>query len=151
MYSMSQGFLKNSDGSNIRIRNLQQTCCMKFLGVLIDEKLKFGIHCVVLLGKLSRVSAIIWKSRDILSKSPLRMLYLSLGWSQLTYGVLAWGRGNLVSINKIKSAQNQILKTIYGYHDNSIYKASNLLTFDETYEWLGLIKLYSELKIRFSK
>ena len=92
------------------------------------------------------VSAIITKSRDILSKSSLRLLYLSLGWSPLTYGVLAWGRGNSVSINKIKSVQNKILKSIYGSYASSIYRVSNLLTFDETYAWLLLIKLYSELK-----
>ena len=40
------------------------------------------------------------------------MLYLSLRWSQITYGVLAWGRGNAVPINKIKSVQTKILKTI---------------------------------------
>ena len=86
---------------------------MKFLGVTIDDKLVFDIHCDVLLDKLSRVFAIIWKSREILSKSSLRMLYLSPVWSQLAHGVLVWGRGNSVSINKIKSAQNKILKSIY--------------------------------------
>ena len=42
---------------------------MEFLGVTINEKFKFYIHCNALLGKLNRVSAIIWKPRDILSKS----------------------------------------------------------------------------------
>ena len=147
-YFMVHGFVKNSDGFDVRISNetLQQTRCMKFLGVTIDDKLKFDSHCDVLLGKLSRVSAIIWKSRDILSKLSLRMIYLSLGWSQLTYGVLAWGRGNTVSINKIKAAQNKILKSIYGSYAPAIYRVGNLLTFDETYEWLALLKLYSEFK-----
>ena len=45
-YFMLRGFLKNFDESNILIRNknLQQTRYLKFLGVTIDDKLKFDIH-----------------------------------------------------------------------------------------------------------
>ena len=135
--------------SNICIRNenlvlVQQA---KFLGITIDDKLKFEEHANNVVTKLSRISGIIWKSKDVLPKRTLRMLYLSLGWSQINYGILAWGKGNKTYTKKVCLAQNRIVRNLYGSTNFSIYKRHDLLPFDETYELNALIKLYKELKM----
>ena len=64
----------------------------KFLGIQIDSKLNFKCQTEKLLSKISRVAGITWKARLLLAKSTLRKIYLSLAYSHLMYGILAWGQ-----------------------------------------------------------
>ena len=60
----------------------------KFFGIIVGSKLIFKQHFENVLSKLSSVSRIIFRNRDYILKKVLRMLYLSLGWSYLTYGIV---------------------------------------------------------------
>ena len=146
---MIHGNFDRSFSYNICIRNesLKLVNNAKFLGIIIDDKLKFENHVYDVIAKLSKVSGIIWKSKEVLPKETLRMLYLSLGWSQLSYGVLAWGRCSLTFINKIRVAQNRIVRNIYGSANFDVYKSNNLLPFNETYDLYALLKLFKEIKM----
>ena len=150
---MIHGYYSFSPSTSITIQNqlLNKTINAKFLGITIDEKLKFEIHINNVISKINKVTGILWKTKEIVHKTTLRMLYLSLAWSHLTYGVLAWGRGNLVSLNKLQNAQNKLVKIIYGSHNNSIYQLNNLLRVTDTYDFFALIKLFSELNVSSSQ
>ena len=56
--------------NNIHIlnANLQITDNTKFLGKTIDCKLKFNKHVNSVLNKVSRVSGMIWRGRNILAQ-----------------------------------------------------------------------------------
>ena len=75
----------------------------KFLGIIIDSKLTFKHHFEIVLSKLSSVSGIIFINRDYIPRKDLRMLYLSLGWSYLTYGIVVWGNSSITFGNKIQA------------------------------------------------
>ena len=75
------------------------------------------------------------------------MLYLSLGWSQLSIGILAWGRCSLTFINKIRVAQNKTVRNIYGSENSNIHKLNNLLPFNESYDLYALLKKCKEIKM----
>ena len=138
--------LSNAVDLHLNGEKLTRVNQAKFLGVIIDDQVKFDLHADFVLKKLSIVSGIIWKSKNVLPKRTLKTLYLSLGWSYINYGVLAWGGANLTSISKIKSAQNKIIRNIYGNCERATYKRYRILTFDDTYELFSLIKLYKEIK-----
>ena len=72
------------------------------------------------------------------------MLYFSLGWSQLNCGVLACGRCTLSLINKIRVAQNRIVRNIYGSANFYIYKLNNMIHFNEAYDLYALLKLFKQ-------
>ena len=57
----------------IRNQNLKLVNNIKFLAIIIDDKLKFLNQVNDVITKLSRVSEITWKSKEILPKETLRM------------------------------------------------------------------------------
>ena len=73
------------------------------------------------------------------------MLYLSLAWPQLTYGILSWGRCGLGGIAKIIKAQNKIVKLIFGSSVQSTYISNSIFQFQKAYDYFAAIKLYREI------
>ena len=89
---------------------LTKTSNAKFLGIDIDDKRNFRLHINNVLSKISRVNGILWRSKNIVSRSVKRIIYQSLVFSHLSYGVVVWGKCGSLEFNKMKSAQNKIMK-----------------------------------------
>ena len=64
---------------------------IKYLGVIFDEQLRWTYHILSLKTKLSRINGVMYNLRNYCNKSTLRMIYYSLAYSHLIYGILAWG------------------------------------------------------------
>ena len=130
---------------NINGEPLQKVSQTKFLGVTIDEKLNFKPHVEDVLKKLSSVSGIIWRSKNSIPRHILKLIYLSLANSYMSYGILAWGRCSLTSIAKVDKAQRRIIKYIYGANDNTVFHLNKILKFKNLYYYFALRKFYKEL------
>ena len=63
---------------------------VKYLGLLIDNKLNFQTHIALQEKKVSRAVGIIFKVKHILPQVVLRQLYFALTHSQLIYGLIIW-------------------------------------------------------------
>ena len=63
------------------------------------------------------------------------LLYMSLGWSQRKNGVLVSGKGSVTLCNKIQTAHNRTVRTIYGRSDLLKYNMNKLISFDEIYNF----------------
>ena len=59
----------------------------RFLGVIIDSKLKFSFHIDVLAGKVSRVAGVIRKVTCLINYHHMRTLYFSPFYSIIIYGI----------------------------------------------------------------
>ena len=70
---------------------------------------------------------------------------MALGWSTMTYGIVSWGKSSLTYINKIQSAQDRLIKLIYGSCSSDIYKRHRLLTFKDAFYYFACTKLYKEI------
>ena len=140
-------FGNNNFVPNLKIGNetVSKVDEAKFLGIIIDSKLTFKHHFENVLKKLSSVSGIIFRNRDYIPRKVLRMLYLSLGWSYLTYGIVVWGKSSITFGNKIQAMQNRIMRSIFGSSDKQIYKTNYLLNFEQSYMYFAVIKLYKEI------
>ena len=132
-------------GIGLRNTQLESTEEIKFLGVIIDEKLTFKNHIDDLASKLSRAKGILWKYNTSLPIQTKRTIYLSLCYSHMTYGISAWGRGNVTHTNKIRKMQNQMIKLIYGDANRSTYVDNKLFSLDDAYKYFSLIKIYREI------
>lgn len=62
----------------------------KFLGVLVDENLNWKPHIDSIRKKISKSIGILYKTRFLLNKSLLKILYFSFVHSHLSYGNIAW-------------------------------------------------------------
>ena len=97
---------------NIRINNcvIDRIHVTKFLGVLIDEKLKWKKHITLICSKLSKSIGVIYKASRLLNTPALYTLYCTLFLPFLNYCAEVWGntyKSNILPlIMKQKSYQN---------------------------------------------
>ena len=145
--SIIRGYYISNIIKTVKINEIpvQKVTHYKFLGVVIDDRLNFKLHVEEVLKKLRSVSGVIWKAKNNVPRHVLKLIYLSLANSYLSYGVLAWGRCSLTSIAKVDRVQRRIIRYIYGASDNSAFYNSKILKFKNLYDYFALRKFYKEL------
>ena len=104
---------------------------IKYLGLLLDNKLNWKIHVCEHSKKLNRSIGLISKIKPFCTLRVLRSLYFSLFNSHLSYGLSVWG-GNISDLlkNKLIILQNRILRIIFSStHENPVHCAEILWVF----------------------
>ena len=81
--------------------------CIKYLGVLIDDKLTFKQHISAVSKKICRTIGLMYKLRHYVSKNILVMLYYSLIHPFSIYAVPVWGNANVTYLNSIHILQKR--------------------------------------------
>lgn len=95
---------------------------IKYLGIILDNKLNWKAHITELRKKLGRAVGMLYKIRAYCPTSVMRSLYFSLFNSHLTYGLTVWSSASNSEINKIKSLQKKAIRAIIKHktHEDSI-------------------------------
>ena len=83
--------------SGQKIHQLTQT---KYLGIILDENLKFKRHMQLLKTILNRANGLLAKIRHFVSKNLLRTIYFVIFDSHLRYGCQIWGQKKFTRIQK---------------------------------------------------
>ena len=121
----------------IRKYTLHEIDHIKYLGVILDNKLNWSHHIAYLVTKLSQVAGVLYKIRDILPMKSRITIYNSLAGSYLNYGIVSWGSATLSTLNKLKTLQNRLVRYITfsppRTNVNPKYKSLNILTIDQLY------------------
>ena len=76
---------------------------MKYLGVILDNKLNWHNHIQYVSTKLAKAAGIIYKVRNKAPQSVLMLLYHSLVGTYLRYGLASWGSAKTTALLKLKS------------------------------------------------
>jgi len=95
---------------------------VKYLGIILDNKLNWKNHIIELSKKLSRAVGLIHKIKKYCPSTVLRSLYFSLFNCHLSYGLIVWGNANNLYLDKIRSLQRRALKLISTIEDIDIDK-----------------------------
>ena len=110
---------KNFDDSlctvNINGQPLVRKSCVKFLGVNMDENLLWGNHIDGLVGKLSKFVSIIYRIRERVDRSTLKMIYNSLIYPNLVYCNTVWGGACKARQDVLYKYQNKIVRALCNY------------------------------------
>ena len=120
----------------------------KFLGVIIDDRLRFQPHIDDLCNKLSRV---VGMTRSLAPYVPVRILknlYFSLFYSQMTYCISAWASAPKSLLQKPNNLMNRIVKLC---NPNCIdislsFNVLKLLTFEDCYKYFVLVNTFKFIK-----
>lgn len=109
----------------------------KYLGVLLDEQLKWKEHISGLSSKLAQVAGVFRKISDLVPVDTKRNLYFTLFHSHLVYGILVWGTANTTALKSLQTVQNKAIKNLFGYHRRTstafIHSKHNILTVKNVY------------------
>ncbi|CAG9106505.1 unnamed protein product [Plutella xylostella] len=113
------------------------TTAIKYLGVMIDERLSFKDHVLTLSGKIRKVIYIMKLLRDAASKNVLLLVYQSLCQSLLSYCVTVWGGAAKTLIINLERAQRAVLKVMlklkFRHPTHRLFVDVNLLTVRQLY------------------
>jgi hypothetical protein len=130
---------------SIGARPVDSTTSAKFLGIHIDNKLKFDILISKLCSKLSGTIGIMRRVSSIVPPNTIRNLYFSLLYPHLIYALPAWGSAGSTLINKVKTIVNRAVRLMPQSCIVNVYTFNNILKFDKLYSYIVLIQFYKIL------
>ena len=126
---------------------------IKFLGLLLDDKLKWNLHIDKLCKKISQLNGILYLVRNSLTPAALKCIYYSLVYSHLIYGVSIWGGTYQIHLDPIIKAQKRIVRTISfatrDAHTAPLFNELRLLNFNNIYKLFTTILAFKCIKINY--
>ena len=93
--------------------SIKRVTCVKYLGMYIDDQLKWDQHVNSLCVTLSKNFHMFYSIRDLLNQSLKRQLYYSMVYSRIIYGIVIYGACRSSLLNKVQVLQNKLLKVLY--------------------------------------
>ena len=128
--------IKTNDVNVIMQQNIiERVNSTKFLGLIIDDKLKWHEHIQQVTHKIARSVGILYKIRHYLNKQTLLNMYYTFVFSYLIYGVEIWGSASLNHINPLKKIFKKCERTItfsdYLAPSEPIFQSLNVLNFEK--------------------
>ena len=132
----------------------------KFLGVYIDNDLKFDIHIDNLAKKLSSAVFALKKIKPWAGRQEMLNVYFALFQSHLSYGILSWGNLPKIHSNRLLKLQKWSLRVILGKNKSwsckNAFVELGIMTFPSLYlyqtvKWVHDKIIEGEMVIRSSK
>ena len=110
---------------------------IRYLGIYIDENLNWSCITQHVSLHLARYSGLSYRIRNFLDWNTLCMLYYSLIYSCIQYGIVTWSTANKTLMQELNVKLNNIVCTIM-YSSKycpvtSLYKALNFLKLNDIY------------------
>lgn len=121
----------NSKTDTCQCKTIEQVSCVKYLGILIDEKISWRCQIEALTNRVKKLSHIFKKLQPIADLELMRIVYLSLCQTIINYCIGVWGAANKTCLLKLERAQRSILKIAYKkpwrYSTDALYTDCNHL------------------------
>ena len=97
-------------------KEIDRTRCFKLLGIYIDDQLTWCEHIKACRTKLSCALFAMNKLKLLLPISALKLIYHTLVYPHLNYGVILWGGAAQCHINKLFISQKKIIRSMTNSH-----------------------------------
>ena len=142
-YYILHTFNRNLDTNdlNININNhiLESFEHEKFLGVIIDSKLKYHHHIDHIAKKISKSIGIIYKlSKLKMPSCTLKQLYYNLIYSHLNYNVCSYGSTYNTHINRLYLLQKKAIRIInnapFLAHTDPLFRSCKILKIHDIFK-----------------
>ena len=83
--------------------DIDQKSQIKYVGVLIDDCLRWDAQLQYISNKITKNTGILSKLRYYVSINTLKQLYYTLIYPYLNYGLMSWGTACQAKLKKIKN------------------------------------------------
>lgn len=111
---------------------LEKVNSIKYLGIVIDDRLSFIPHITEVTTRIRKLTAVFRAIRDSAEWDVVRMLYYSICQSIITYCITSWGGSYKTHMLQLERAQRGLLKCStsrpYRYPTVDLYKECQVLT-----------------------
>ena len=126
---------------SINSHTLKRESVVKYLGtiyVLIDQNLNWSAHTKQLSLQLPRYAGLLYRTRKFLGKETLSLIYYTLIYSRVQYGITIWGSGKKTQLRDLSIQLNNIVRTITNSRKfcpiTRLYKKLNFLKLEDIYK-----------------
>ena len=114
VYSFSNPINLKQLNHEININNckIEQVRTCKYLGVLIDDELKWKEHISFVIKKIVRFAGIFYKLRTVIPSKSLKQIYFALVHSHLVYAIEVYANTPASYIDPLIKINNKLLRII---------------------------------------
>ena len=112
MFQVYSKSLINDFEINLNGSKIMRHKYVKYLGVVIEENLKFEKHIANISSLISRNIGVMGRAKHFLSSSQLLLLYNSLVLPHLNYCAVVWGNNYQSRLNKLIKLQKRAIRII---------------------------------------
>ena len=124
---------------NIGVDPIEHKLYCKFLGIFIDNQLRWNNHLSHVSAKLSRSVYILKTVKHILPLTLLRSLYYTMVQPYLTYGIILWGPTYRCHLKQVSILQKKTIRCIhklyYNAHTEPLFIRNKILKLDDLYKF----------------
>ena len=117
--------------------HIERVISTKFLGVYLDESLKWDMHIEYCRKKVRSGLYALKMCKNLLTVSTLRMLYFSLVHPYLMYGNMLWGSAHKKYLNGLIILQKKAIRIItgskYNEHSSPLFKRLNIVKLHDVF------------------
>lgn len=92
---------------------IEKVSSFKYLGVHIDEKLRWDVHIRELVTNCSSLCGVLWKLSRFVPKQVLLKIYFAFVHSRYQYGIATWGASYNTFLKELQIQQNRCLKAVF--------------------------------------
>ena len=121
----------NSIKLKIDNTNIKEVQSIKYLGVILDNKLSWIQHISYVKSKISKGIGIMYKARNYVNKNALLGLYHSYIYPYLIYCIESWGTASNCHIDPLYILQKRILRILtfsnYDVPSELLFRYTNIL------------------------
>ena len=121
---------------------LLESTKIKYLGIILDDRLTWKHHIYELRKKLNKSIGIIYKMKNLAPLKILLSLYYALFHSHLNYGICVWGNAPEQELHHIYLSQKKVIRIL----TNSDYLANT----DPLFKKTGILKLEDIFKLQMA-
>ena len=144
--------------SNVQLGGYQlsQDNNLRFLGIILDDKLKFDTHIQYIATKISKSIGILYRIKDYVPDCILKSIYYSLIYPYLSYGIIIWGGTYQTHLNPLVILQKRAIRLInkqpYLAHTNNLFFQNKILKLNDIYKFhLGIYFYKNQLADNFTR
>ena len=126
---------------------------MKYLGVLIDQHLRWNYHVSNISKKISRGVGILTKLQNFMNTDLLKTIYYCLVYSHLTYGIHAWGSACMTETVKLNVLLKKAVRILTGNQYFQIYgeQAGPLPSAEPLFKELRILNFQDSFDLNIAK
>jgi hypothetical protein len=142
-------FSTKCDGNIILLcgqRAIEKVDTCRYLGVVIDDKLKWTSHIDQMYSKLVKFTSIFYKLRSALPEQVLKQIYFAFIHSRILYGIELYANTCNTYIDKLIKLNNKILRILQNRPPSvsvkDLYNKYNTLPIPELHEQQLLILVH---------
>ena len=144
---MVHSFRSKITDHSISIRGIKidRVVKAKFLGVIIDDCLKFKDQIKTVINKVSKSSGIMWKLSRVMPPGILIKLYYALIYPFLTYGIESWGSSGKTLLTRLSRRQKRCVKLLNKPTTGitlDIFRILKIFPLEDIFKYFVCVKFY---------